>query len=60
MGNPPYSTRSNHAEFGASLEWQSLPEVGADRRGGHGSHRLFIALAGFALVVAGALIGILV
>mgnify|MGYP001768563982 CR=1 FL=1 len=51
MGNYPYSSRTNHADFGTSLEWQSLPEVGADRRGGgHGTRRLFVASMGLFLV----------
>lgn len=52
MGNYPYSNRSNHADFGPSLEWQRLPEVGADRygAGGPAARRLMIAGLGMSLV----------
>jgi hypothetical protein len=51
-----YLVRSNHVEFGRTLEFDSLPTLGANPHAGRGQswRRILIALAGFWLVVAAA------
>ncbi|MGE4302469.1 MAG: hypothetical protein AB7E24_00375 [Novosphingobium sp.] len=49
-----FSTRTNHSEFGPTLEFDKLPTLGGDRHAGSDRswRRILTALAFFWLVVA--------